>query len=97
MLIFSSIKDSINAILEEERELDDKYLKLNKINFNLYEYSKKDLEFLIKFLEGNNFDEWIERKKVLKFLIDKVEALLKTLIQNSYMTNFLIEDIRFNL
>ncbi|CAD8108733.1 unnamed protein product [Paramecium sonneborni] len=68
-LIFTSIKESIQAIQIHEKKIDDKFLQLIKENLNPVECSNFELDFLVNFLNGDIFEKEMEKRIQLSSFI----------------------------
>ncbi|CAD8112997.1 unnamed protein product [Paramecium primaurelia] len=82
-LIFSNIRDIIKRISEQDTAGDEKFLRLINQNLNPFECSQTDLDFLVNFIEGNLFEEWIDKKKFVSSKIQKTGVLFEKLLQNA--------------
>ncbi|CAD8118558.1 unnamed protein product [Paramecium sonneborni] len=94
-LIFQSLKDSINGISQYSEARDEKFLSINQ-NLNPFECSQAELDFLVYFLEGDIFEQWIKKEIQLTPQIQKAVKLLERIVQNGYKTSHLFENIHYN-
>ncbi|CAD8209887.1 unnamed protein product [Paramecium octaurelia] len=92
--IFTNIGAIIKRISEDETAGDDKFLRLINQNLNPFECSQSELNFLVNFLEGNIFEEWMSKKKFVLSNFQKTGDYFERLLQNAYKTNHLVEQLQ---
>ncbi|CAD8198813.1 unnamed protein product [Paramecium pentaurelia] len=92
-LIFMNIRDSIKRIQDDLISEDNKFLNLLKNDLNPFECSQQELDFLVDFLVGNNFEEQINKKKMVTSVMQKVGLFLDGLIQYLFKSSHLIGEI----
>ncbi|CAD8128878.1 unnamed protein product [Paramecium sonneborni] len=95
-LIIQTIKESILAIQVGEKQMDNKFLNLIKEDLNPFECSNSELDFLVNFLEGTNFEEWMKKKSFLSFQLQNIGGLFDRIVQNLYKACHLTENLELN-
>ncbi|CAD8137801.1 unnamed protein product [Paramecium octaurelia] len=96
-LLISKMREYINMISKTCKMEDERFLKLNQYNQNLLECSPLELDFLIRFLDGNIFEEWIQTKQQAISQTKKVIHTIERQTLNIGKINHLLELISKNL
>ncbi|CAD8154101.1 unnamed protein product [Paramecium octaurelia] len=96
-LIMKNIRDQVDKIIEDQSKEDERFLKLVNENLNPFECSQADLEFLVKFLKEDTFDEWIQRKQLVTSKIQKIIVFVERIVQSGYNSSFLLDQVDNNL
>ncbi|CAD8186921.1 unnamed protein product [Paramecium octaurelia] len=91
------MKDSIKSIVNNSRTGDDRFLEIIDQAFNPIRCDQKELNFLVNFLEGNNFNKWIAQKQKVSSELKNLEEDLEIQIQKIYTICHLFDQLNTHL
>ncbi|CAK63130.1 unnamed protein product (macronuclear) [Paramecium tetraurelia] len=78
--LFSSMKESIKLIFQIQKTEDDRFLYIIKNNSNPFECSSTELDYIVKIIEGNIFEDHnLKKKQASSELNEAIESLSKVL------------------